>query len=250
MARIVLVHGAFSGAWCWEPVLPGLREAGHVVETFDLPGQGSDPTPVEQVDLDAYARRTCEVLAAGEPAVLVGHSMGGMVITQAAARTPGDVVGLVYLAAFVPGDGQSLLELTHYPEAAGDQVQANLVVEGDPPVATMPVEAIKPALGACCTEAQLAWLTEHTASQPVAPFTQPFRLDPDDAEAFAALPRASITCRRDRAIPPAMQRRMFTEAGCDPVIEIDTDHSAWISATAEVVGAIDRLARQAAVASG
>ena len=249
MARIVLVHGAFSGAWVWEPVLPGLREAGHTVETFDLPGQGSDQTPIEQVDLDAYARRTCEVLAAGEPAVLVGHSMGGMVITQAAARTPEQVVQLVYLAAFLPGDGQSLLELTHYPEAAGDQVQANLVIEGDPPVATLPPEAIKVALGGCCTDTQLAWLIEHTVSQPVAPFTQPFRLDPDRAEAFAALPRAYITCLRDRAIPPQMQRRMFTDAGCDPVVEIDTDHSVWLSRTDDVVTAVDRLARTG-VASG
>jgi pimeloyl-ACP methyl ester carboxylesterase len=249
MARIVLVHGAFSGAWVWEPVLPGLREAGHTVETFDLPGQGSDQTPIEQVDLDAYARRTCEVLAAGEPAVLVGHSMGGMVITQAAARTPEQVVQLVYLAAFLPGDGQSLLELTHYPEAAGDQVQANMVVEGDPPVARLPAEAVKVALGECCTDTQLAWLIEHTVSQPVAPFTQPFRLDPDRAEAFAALPRAYITCLRDRAIPPQMQRRMFTDAGCDPVVEIDTDHSVWLSRTDDVVTAVDRLARTG-VASG
>jgi len=249
MARIVLVHGAFSGAWVWEPVLPGLREAGHTVETFDLPGQGSDQTPIEQVDLDAYARRTCEVLAAGEPAVLVGHSMGGMVITQAAARTPEQVVQLVYLAAFLPGDGQSLLELTHYPEAAGDQVQANMVVEGDPPVARLPAEAVKVALGECCTDTQLAWLIEHTVSQPVVPFTQPFRLDPDRAEAFAALPRAYITCLRDRAIPPQMQRRMFTDAGCDPVVEIDTDHSVWLSRTDGVVTAVDRLARTG-VASG
>jgi pimeloyl-ACP methyl ester carboxylesterase len=249
MARIVLVHGAFSGAWVWEPVLPGLREAGHTVETFDLPGQGSDQTPIEQVDLDAYARRTCEVLAAGEPAVLVGHSMGGMVITQAAARTPEQVVQLVYLAAFLPGDGQSLLELTHYPEAAGDQVQANMVIEGDPPVARLPAEAVKVALGECCTDTQLAWLIEHTVSQPVAPFTQPFRLDPDRAEAFAALPRAYITCLRDRAIPPQMQRRMFTDAGCDPVVEIDADHSAWLSRTDDVVTAVDRLARTG-VASG
>jgi pimeloyl-ACP methyl ester carboxylesterase len=172
-----------------------------------------------------------------------------MVITQAAARTPEQVVQLVYLAAFLPGDGQSLLELTHYPEAAGDQVQANLVIEGDPPVATLPPEAIKVALGGCCTDTQLAWLIEHTVSQPVVPFTQPFRLDPDRAEAFAALPRAYITCLRDRAIPPQMQRRMFTDAGCDPVVEIDTDHSVWLSRTDGVVTAVDRLARTG-VASG
>jgi len=243
MARIVLVHGAFGGAWCWEPVLPGLRAAGHTVEAFDLPGAGEDRTPVEQVTLSAYADRVCEVLSCGPPAVLAGHSMGGMVITQAASRATADVVKLVYVAAFLPADGQSLLNLTQLPEAAGDQVQANLVVEGDPPVATMPLHACRDALFGCCTDEQVAWAIARRGSQPVVPFTQPFELDPDDAAAFAALPRAYIHCSQDHAIPPPMQRRMFTAAGCEPVITIDTDHSPWLSRTEELVAALDQLAR-------
>ena len=89
MARIVLVHGAFAGAWCWEPVLPGLRAAGHDVEAIDLPGSGEDTTPVAEVSLDAYATRVCEVLAGGRPAVLVGHSMGGMVDNPGGGALPG-----------------------------------------------------------------------------------------------------------------------------------------------------------------
>ena len=93
MARIVLVHGAFGGAWSWEPVIPGLEEAGHTVQALDLPGSGEDQTPVADVTLHAYADRVCEALASGPPAVLVGHSMGGVVVTQAAARTPAQVAG-------------------------------------------------------------------------------------------------------------------------------------------------------------
>ena len=96
-----------------------------------------------EVTLDAYAERVCEALAAGPPAVLVGHSMGGVVVTQAAARTPEQVETLVYVAAFAPADGQSLLDLTSLPEGAADQVQANIVVDGDPPVATMPETAAR-----------------------------------------------------------------------------------------------------------
>ena len=129
MARIVLVHGAFSGAWVWEPVVGELERAGHSVETFDLPGSGSDETPVEDVTLDAYAERICAQLGwSDEPAVLVGHSMGGVAITQAAGRCPGRIAMLVYVAAFMPRHGQSLLELTKLPEGEGDQVQANMVV--------------------------------------------------------------------------------------------------------------------------
>ncbi len=248
MARIVLVHGAFGGAWCWEPVVPGLRAAGHEVETFDLPGSGSDPTPVAEVTLDRYAERTLEVLAAGPPAVLVAHSMGGMVATQAAARRPDLVTSLVYLGAFLPADGQSLLDLTHLPEGAGDKVQANLVISGDPPVATLPREAARHALYASCTDEQAEWALDRRGPQPGAPFAQPFRLEPDRAQAYLALPRAYIVCLRDRAIPPALQRLMSQAAGCDPVLELDTDHSAWLSRTADVVAALDRLARPAVAA--
>ena len=140
MARFVLVHGAFAGAWAWGPLTEGLEAAGHSVETLDLPGSGEDHTPVADVTLEACAERLCEQLRArDEPAVVVPNSMGGVVTTQATVRCSERVAAIVYVAAFVPEDGESLLDLTRLPEGAGDQVQANVVVEGEPPVATMPV---------------------------------------------------------------------------------------------------------------
>ncbi len=122
MARFVMVHGGFSGAWIWLPLIDTLREAGHVVEAFDLPGMGDDHTSASEVSLDSYAGRVCEVLAANsEPAIVVGHSMGGIVATQAAARCPERVAALVYVAAFLPKDGQSLIDLLKLPEGAGEQ---------------------------------------------------------------------------------------------------------------------------------
>ena len=112
MARFVIVHGAFTGAWIWGPLAERLRSAGHVVEVFDLPGLGDDATPPQDVTLDSCAARLGEVLtASAEPAILVGNSMGGVIATQAAARNPGSVAALVYATAFVPRDGQSLLDL-------------------------------------------------------------------------------------------------------------------------------------------
>jgi pimeloyl-ACP methyl ester carboxylesterase len=242
MPRIVLVHGAFAGAWCWEPVLPGLRDAGHEVLAIDLPGSGEDQTPVAEVSLDAYAERVCQALAEGEPAVLVGHSMGGMAVTQAAARCPEQVTKLVYLAAFAPGEGQSLDDLVSYPEAADDQVQANLIVEGEPPVGRLDAEGAEKALYNRCTPEQLRWAVEHLGPQAVAPFVDPVGFPSDRRAEFDALPRAYIVCLQDQAIPPPMQRRMLSDAGCDRVLELDTDHSAWISRTDELVRALDELA--------
>jgi pimeloyl-ACP methyl ester carboxylesterase len=245
MARIVLVHGAFGGAWCWEPVLPGLTAAGHTVEAIDLPGHGEDKTPVAKVTLDAYSDRVCGVLAEGPPAVLVGHSMGGVVVTQCAARNPEHVAALVYLAAFAPGDGQSLIDLTALPEGAGDQVQANLVVDGDPPVATLPAHATRQAIYGCAGDEAAARAIAQRGPQPVVPFTNPFRVQESTRAAFERLPRAYIVCLQDRAIAPALQRLMLEAAGCDPVIEIDTDHSPMVSRTEELVAALERLATRA-----
>jgi pimeloyl-ACP methyl ester carboxylesterase len=241
MARILLVHGAFGRAACWDRVAPGLRDAGHSVEAIDLPGAGEDPTPVAEVTLDKYAARVCEALAQGPPAVLVGHSMGGMVITQAAARCPEHIERLVYVAAFLPTDAQSLIDITQLPEAAGDQVQANLVVDGDPPVATMNPDAVREALCHCCDDEQFAWSATLRGRQPVAPFTHPVALGGPNADAFGKLPRAYVTCLQDRAIKPAIQRRMFEAAGCDPVIEIDTDHAVWASRPDELAAALNQI---------
>jgi pimeloyl-ACP methyl ester carboxylesterase len=241
MARFVLVHGAFGGTWAWERVAPLLRDAGHEAEVVELPGAGSDPTPVAEVTLSAYAQRICTVLGDGPPAVLVGQSMGGMAITQAAARRPELVAALAYVAAFLPVEGESLVDLAGSPEGAGDGVQSNIVVEGDPPVARMPVEAAPEVLYNCASAGQAAWAAQQLGPQPVAPFTQPLLVG-EQREAFDALPRAYVTCLQDRAIRPPLQRLMYTRAGCDPVIELDTDHSPWLSRTEDVAAALDRIA--------
>jgi pimeloyl-ACP methyl ester carboxylesterase len=239
---MVLVHGAFGRAACWDRVAPGLRAAGHDVEAVDLPGAGDDPTPVAELTLDLYAQRVCEVLAAGPPAVLAGHSMGGMVITQAAARCAEHVDRLVYVTAFVPSDGESLIDLTKLPEGAGDQIQANMVVEGDPPVAHMTPEGARLARYGCCDDEQVTYALARNGPQAVAPFTHPVRLNGPGNDAFAALPRAYVMCLQDKAIRPPLQRLMLERAGCDPVIEIDTDHAVWASRPDELAAALNRLA--------
>ena len=174
MANFLLIHGAMGGAWCWERVIPGLQAAGHDAPAIDLPGQGADTTPLPEITLYRYADAVCDALDAHGRGrwLLTGHSMGGMVITQAASQRPEKLAGLIYVAAFLPQPGQSLIDITQLPEAAGDSVQANLVVEGDPPVATMPPEAAPEALYHCCTPEQIAWALPQRARQPVIPFTQ------------------------------------------------------------------------------
>lgn len=107
MGTYILIHGSFFGAW--DKVVPLLEERGHEVIAPDLPGYGDDATPVGEITLQDYTDKAVEALdAAPEPAILVGHSRGGVVISQAAEERPEKVRTLVYLAAFMLPDGGSL----------------------------------------------------------------------------------------------------------------------------------------------
>lgn len=245
MARFVFVHGAFAGAWIWRPLMDRLKAAGHSVEAFDLPGLGDDQTPLSEITLDACAARLCEVLAkSSEPAIVAGNSMGGLIATQGAARCPGRVAALVYVAAFAPKDGQSLLDLTKLPEGSDDQVQANIVIEGEPPVAIMPAEASRHALYGSCTPDLAAWAIAQQRPQPVAPFVTPVSIAPGTLDGIR---RYYVLCKRDRAIPPALQRRMIAENQFADVTELDTDHTPQLSMTDELAKALQRFATHSTV---
>jgi len=240
MARFVLVHGAFGGAWSWEAVIPALAAAGHTAEAFDLPGAGEDRTPVADITLGSYAARACEVLTARpEPAVLVGFSMGGVVVTQAASDCPDRVASLVFVAAFMPSNGQSLIELTDLPEGAGNMIKENLVVAGDPPVATLPDEAALTGIYNRCTPEQAAQAMKRRRPQAVLPLSTPVSVD---ESVLARIPRSYVFTKHDRSMVPALQRRLIRDHPCERVIEIEADHAPFFSVTGELVAALLQLA--------
>jgi pimeloyl-ACP methyl ester carboxylesterase len=222
-----------------------LRTKGHVAEVFDLPGLGEDHTPVSEITLDSCADRLREVLSSHpEPAIVVGHSMGGIIATQGAARCRERVAALVYVTAFLPKDGQSLLDLTKLPEGAGDQVQANIVIEGEPPVAVMPAAASRHALYECCAEHVAGWAIERQRPQPVAPFATAVSIPPGTLD---HINRYYVLCTRDRALSPALQRRMIAENPCVEVVELSTDHTPQLSMTEELADALHRFAESSSV---
>lgn len=240
MARFVLVHGAFAGAWIWKPLSDRLTEDSHTAEAFDLPGLGDDRTPVGDVTLNGCAARLCKVLAASsEPAIVVGNSMGGVIATQGAALSPERVAGLVYVAAFWPKNGQSLVDLTKLPEGADDQVQANIKIEGDPPVAIMSAAASRQAFYASCPDEVAEAAIRRQRPQPIAPFVTPVSI-PDGS--LDGIDCYYVLCKRDRAIPPSLQRRMIAENRCADVVELDTDHTPQLSMTNELFEALCRFA--------
>jgi pimeloyl-ACP methyl ester carboxylesterase len=165
--------------------------------------------------------------------------MGGVIVTQAAGDRPGKVASLVFVAAFMPSNGQSLLDLTRLPEGEGDMIQANLVFEGEPAVATLPAEAAAAAIYNCCTPEQAAAAVARRRPQAVAPFATAVSVDDT---VLASIPRSFVVTRQDRAMSIALQHRMIREHPCERVIELEADHAPFCSATDELVAALFELA--------
>jgi pimeloyl-ACP methyl ester carboxylesterase len=124
MATFVLVHGAWSGGLIWRNVARTLRKADHDVYTPTLTGLGERRHLLNrEIDLDTHVQDILGVIDYEDLSgfVLVGHSYGGMVVTGVADAVPDRVGSLVYLDAFVPENGQSLVSIVPAggPRAAG-----------------------------------------------------------------------------------------------------------------------------------
>ncbi|HVN62154.1 MAG TPA: alpha/beta fold hydrolase [Gaiellaceae bacterium] len=230
MASFVLVHGAWSGSWAWEKVAPLLEAAGHRVDAIDLPGRGSNPAPPAEMTMDAYARHVADrVEAAGEPVVLVGHSMGGMSISAAAELVPDRIETLVYVTAFLPGDGQSLPELAKgNPD---ELVQSNIVVDEAAGLCTVRPEVQREAFYGECSAEDAAWGTARRVPESLAAIGSPVHLTEERA---GSVPRVYVECTRDRALTIAQQRRMWAARPCERVLTLESDHSPFLCVPAEL----------------
>ena len=130
MANFVLVHGAWHGGWCYRETAAALRAAGHTVFTPTHTGVGERfHQSAENITLETHIRDVCGCIEWEElrDVILVGHSYGGMVITGVADRMSERIRSLVYLDAFIPGHGDSLIGLLSkalVPEVAAQFIGA------------------------------------------------------------------------------------------------------------------------------
>ncbi len=238
MSTFVLVHGGWNGGWCWEKVVPLLEERGHEVVVADLPGHGDNHVPVPEVTLAAYGDHIAGVLdGQTEPVVLVGHSMGGLVISEAAERRPEKIGLLVYLTGFLLPNGGTLLDMA---QTDGESIVfPNADVDEENGVVTIYEDRAKDIFYGDCSDEDVEKAKERLIPQPLAPFATPVGV----GEAFGRVRRTYIECLQDRAIGPATQKRMYTELPCEKVVSMGTSHSPFLSEPEELAGHLDSLAR-------
>jgi len=231
MATYVLIHGSWHGGWCWYKVIPLLERAGHKAFAPDLPGLGRDTTPLSDVTLDSWTDSVCALIdAQAEPVVLVGHSRGGIVISSVAERRPRKIAKLVYVAAGLLREGESLRQLI--AEDGTSLTIPNRIMADDGQSATVRPEAIKEIFYGECDEEDVMLARLLLRPEPIRPAGTELRLT---AANFHSVPRAYVECLRDRVLPPSLQKRMYSAVPCDQVFQLDTDHSPFFSAPRKLV---------------
>jgi len=232
MAVFVVAHGAWSSGWAWRKMRPLMRAAGHEIFTPSYTGLGErEHLASRAVNLSLHITDLVNVLEFEDlrDAVLVGHSFGGLVATGVADRARDRVARIIYVDAFVPEDGQSLMDLV--PSQARETMKNAARVAGDGwrvPPRDMPPDT---------PPETRAWAMPRRVPHPIAAFEEPVHLSGE-----ALPPRAYIYCRRtdddDRFGPFAARAR---REGW-PYAEIDATHNPHITAPLELCALLQKLA--------
>jgi pimeloyl-ACP methyl ester carboxylesterase len=211
MVKVVLVHGAWHGAWCWNDVVEALEAKGIEVDAVELP-------VTSHADDITEARRAIE--AAGPGAVVCGHSYGGLVISNAASGLP--VGRLVYLTAFMTDTGENALG---YMNAHPSPLMT--AMRTDTGTLTIEESRLHEVLYEDSDEERVAEIVPLLRSMPLGDDWE-MRVEP----AWKQTPSTYIVCTNDKAIDVAAQRAMAVRA--DEVIEWHTDHSPFLTRPQEL----------------
>ncbi len=210
-AKVVLVHGAWHGPWCWQGVVDALEAQGVDVHAVELPLTSYD-------DDVATARKA--IKAAGKGAVVCGHSYGGMVISRAASGLP--VGRVVYLTAFMTDEGEPPMD---HMQAHPSPMMAAIRTDGG-------VLTVDPAMlhEAFYEDSDPDVVVEIEKLLRPMPLGDTWVVDVEPA--WRQVPSTYIVCTNDKAISEGAQRAMAGRA--DEVVEWDTDHSPFLTRPVDI----------------
>jgi pimeloyl-ACP methyl ester carboxylesterase len=221
----VLVHGAWQASWVWEAVKLDLEKNKQKVIVVELPGHGSDTSSPSRLTMDIYKEKVISAINMVKGnVILVGHSMGGVVVSAVAEAIPERIEKLVYVGAFVPASGQSLLDLALTDKQS--QLGPNLIPSKDQ--LTLDVVHDKIIAIFCqdaAAEVQQLMLSNYKV-EPAIPFANKITLTTGK---FGQVDKYYIKTLMDQAIGADLQNRMIDAAHITKLYSINTSHSPFLS---------------------
>lgn len=234
--NILLVHGAFHDERCWNKLRPHLESNGFRTHAVTLRGHGSTGFSPYRVSMSTYAQDVCNKLQTiGGPCVVVGHSMGGVVISAAAELRPDLFKSMVYLAAMVPQQKSSLIALhKQFPnEALAKATKPS--IKGTAAVERLSAKSI---FYGKCSEQEQDEAVVLLCGQPIRPSFSSVRWS--DA-CLGSVPKFYIECTEDQAIFIKDQRAMQLHMKFSRVATLNSDHSPFWMMPARLADAIGDL---------
>lgn len=224
--HFLLVHGSWHGPWCWERLQPELEDRGHRVTLVDLPSVGTEVSALGDFEADTEAVNAAAAQLS-DPAIVVGHSYGGAVISN--AEYPAAVRRLVFLGAFMPDAGHAF---TSYLPPGPLPPYVGL---GDDGSSTVPDGQAKPAFYADCPDSVVDWAVARLRPQ-----SQAVLGGVNTHAAWRSIPSTYVLLTEDQAIPPDLQKMFAAQA--TETIEFEASHSPFLSKPEQLADLLDSVA--------
>jgi pimeloyl-ACP methyl ester carboxylesterase len=223
--EIVLVHGAWEEANIWQAVTPLLKKDGYRVITVTLPGRPSSPLSPDKVSLDLYPDTILNAIGnPAQPVVLIGHSFGGIPISLAAEAAPQKIKTLVYVAAYLPKDGQSLLELGNSDKDS--KIGPHLQIMKDKGIIAVEKSARAELFCLDCNDQLREAIPNLIVDEPLAPLATSVHLT---ADRFGTVDKVYIYTAKDRVVSPSLQAIMVAATPVRKEMTIDTGHTPFLT---------------------
>ena len=220
---IVIVHGAWSSANDWHQVAGYLTSEEINLITVNLPGHGTDETPVSDISFQLYVYEVLKAIGNATDVTLVGHSFGGIIVSEVAELIAPQIKKLIYIAAFVPKNGDSLLSLAQTDSES--HVGKNLIVDEQAGVASITKEAITDVFLADAPKPVSDYVTNNLRPEPLVPLSTSVALT--DAN-FGKVNKVYVHSQNDHTISYSLQQKMVKDAGILRTYSLPSSHTPFI----------------------
>jgi pimeloyl-ACP methyl ester carboxylesterase len=226
------------GKFCWAEVVSRLEAAGHTALTLDLPGHGEDATPQGTIALKDYSDAVIRLIGDRTSVILVGHSMAGIPISAVAEAIPAQLKALVFVSAYLPRNGESLLQLSQedHESHTGSYWRQDDPEHYSP--AWIAAEGIVDVFCADCSPQIQNMVKSEHRPEPVPPFATPVPLTESN---YGSVPRYYVETLDDHAVSHQLQTLMLGRVTVEKRFQLPSSHSPFFSMPDRLVACLTEV---------
>ncbi|SHN12541.1 alpha/beta fold hydrolase [Chitinophaga sp. CF418] len=242
-STFVLVHGAWQASFVWDKVKAFLEAEGNKVVLVELAGHGNDRTSVSEITFDGYVKQVTDVInSLNVPVVLVGHSLGGAIVTQAACKVPQKIDKLIYVAGFIPKSGSSVFDYSAMDQGTSIPSALEFSADGSTVTITNPEVNMREIFCKDGSDEDIYLLVEKLRPEPVEAAGTPLNYSSEIYGTIAN--KYYVYTTEDKAISFPFQQQMVSEAHISNTYEIKAGHSPFLSKPNELVQILNTIIKK------